>query len=311
MIYNHSVYIYEEISRMMEDGSGIVAFFNKKCGISFPYCGIPLHPHLPLYPPKDYRCIIWHIILPAFLYAEARFIQEYIPQGSHEERLTGHLISEFVSSLRIVKDSFQKVTYELCNKYIPLEFYYKDVSTKGQEKHTGADFAIILHINLPNETERVRCAMFQVKKLPDSNNPKIMKDQQLALINGNKEGGFYCFYDMKTEKTMSPIACMAKEIPIDENYPKNSKTCKLDYILSCKSFPLSYYLVHMMVVKDKYKLSKEFLQLTEAVKFVLRKVPGVKPPRRVLMISIGGLKESKQEIKDFPEILKTKQDKQD
>ena len=56
---------------------------------------------------------LFHILFKAFVYAEARFIQNYIPQNSHEERLTGHLISEYSSALGIVKKAFQEKSFEI------------------------------------------------------------------------------------------------------------------------------------------------------------------------------------------------------
>jgi len=108
---------------------------------------------------------LFQMLFKAFVYAEARFISNYIPQNSNEERLTGHLISEYSSALGVIQKAFHEKARQIYTEDLSLEFSYVDLSSYNREKITGADFGIMFHINLPDYPEEVRTAIFQAKKL--------------------------------------------------------------------------------------------------------------------------------------------------
>lgn len=108
---------------------------------------------------------LFHLLFRAFAYGEYRFVKTFIPQNSHEERLTGHLISELVSALTIAESAFQKQSEQMYGEASRLEFHYADMSANLMERKTGADFALILHVNLPDRPESTRVAVCQAKKL--------------------------------------------------------------------------------------------------------------------------------------------------
>ena len=153
---------------------------------------------------------IIQIILKAFVYSEARFISNYIPQNSHEERLTGHLLSEYSSSLNIIKDTIEKKAYAIYNEMIELDFFYVDLSSNNAEKLTGADFGMLIHFDLPDSPERTIVATFQAKKI--ASNIKIDIKQLNTLIKYFPEGSNYCMYDTNTPQTNSPLVISAKNI---------------------------------------------------------------------------------------------------
>ena len=48
------------------------------------------------------------LFFKALMRAEIRYISRFIPQRSHEERLTGHLISEFGAAIELVRPNFNE-----------------------------------------------------------------------------------------------------------------------------------------------------------------------------------------------------------
>ena len=125
---------------------------------------------------KDERSFenpLFYLLFKAFVYAEIKFVNNYIPQNSNEERLTGHLISEIANSLSIINETFEQKAFELYQTKVDLEFHYADLSSNNKEKYTGADLGLIFHINLPDYQEKVNVAIIQSKKFEDRKSTRL------------------------------------------------------------------------------------------------------------------------------------------
>ena len=131
--------------------------------------GLGLHPMLD-------------IAFAAVARAEIRLSMRFIPQGSHEERLTGSLVSEIEAAIHLASGPFRKQALERYNHERTIDFIYYDLSQGGRiEKHTGADLGIILHIDLPDFPRVIRFAAFQAKKLNRS--AQLEKAQFNSLLS--------------------------------------------------------------------------------------------------------------------------------
>ena len=93
--------------------------------------------------------LFWLLFL-AFAEAEASFVRSFIPQNCHEERLTGHLVSELTASLKTIRSEFENMSVELYGEKKSLDFIYHDLSANRRERITGADLALCIHIDLPD-----------------------------------------------------------------------------------------------------------------------------------------------------------------
>jgi hypothetical protein len=237
---------------------------------------------------------LFHLLFKAFVYAEIRFIDKYIPQNSHEERLTGHLISEIASSLNIITETFEQKAFELYNSKLNLEFYYADLSSNKNEKETGADFGLLFHINLPDYQEKVNVAIMQAKKF--DKNATIDSKQLDKLEKYAEESGYYCFYDMNKERN-SPLIQKADTIKsiLDKNKHKSLQRKEITNHDGYGSIPLSVFLIFDMLNSENENI-KSFANLRQAKEFI------EKPRNRfrnenhqvskVLTVSIGGTSSS-------------------
>jgi len=141
---------------------------------------------------------LYHIMFRSFVSAEQKFITNYIPQNSHEERLTGHLVSELVNSLFILQDTFERLSQKIYEQKVPVEFYYADLSSNNREKDTGSDLGLIFHVNLPDSPETFRVAAIQAKKIKKDGSATINLTQNDTLIKQYNERAYYMFYCILT-----------------------------------------------------------------------------------------------------------------
>ena len=259
---------------------------------------------------------LFHLLFKAFVYAEIKFIVNYIPQNSHEERLTGHLISEIANALYIIKETFEKKAFELYQSKIDLEFYYADLSSNNMEKVTGADLGIIFHINLPDYQEKVNVAIIQSKKF--NNHASIDLKQIETLENFAEESAFYCFYDMNKKDRTSPLIQTAKSITsILGNNTNNvkSKSLKREYITVRYNggVPLSIFLIFDMLNSENNSI-KSFSNIWQAKNFIDNQNKDFQRSicqenkdfklSRVLTVSVGGVTNSKQDLRNISDLFR-------
>ncbi len=192
--------------------------------------------------------IISLLLLRVLIAAEIRFSSKYIPQNSHEERLTGHLLSESIFFLDLAKKEFLKTCRKLFNTEFDLDFHYADVATNSNEAKSGADFGVILIADLPNSPKVIKAFKFQAKKANPSATINIQ--QMESLISGGDEGAFYLFYCMQNEKNtkkgcLSPVVLNAQRckniISTKENKQKTFTLSK--DVIRKKTIPFSAFLM--------------------------------------------------------------------
>ncbi len=308
-----------EINKTLKDKSGLTPFFQRSGRRFFEYLfNYRFHKHFfnMMDPPKATVSLmrelvntnhyfdneLFHILFKAFVYAEARFIQNYIPQNSHEERLTGHLISEYSSALGIVKKTFQQKSLELYNENLSLDFYYADLSSNKREKTTGADFGIMFHINLPDYPTEVRTAIFQAKKF--KSNAVIDIAQCNTLKNYGEEGAYYCFYDMTTEGTSSPLVLHANQISLPSDKTQKTKSYSRDEFFANwdGGIPLSIFLVFNMLSGDNKKYYKTYSNIWQAKGYFDQKENRESNPSKLLIVSVGGLTGGGQDLRELSQL---------
>ena len=248
---------------------------------------------------------LFYLLFKAFVYAEIKFISNYIPQNSHEERLTGHLISEIANSLSIIKETFKEKAFKLYQSDLDLEFHYADLSSNNREKHTGADLGLIFHINLPDYQEKVNVAIIQAKKFNERASINLKQIETLKKYAENS--AFYCFYDMNMKDRTSPLIQRANSITsIFGNNKEDhlSKSLKRDDITGQYGggIPLSIFLIFEMLNPDNSSIIS-FSNIWEAKNFIDNQNQHYKP-ERVLTVSIGGVSKSNQDLRDISSLFR-------
>lgn len=150
-------------------------------------------------------------VFAAFARAEARFSLRFVPQRSHEERLTGSLVSEIEAAIHLASGHFRRQGEERYHEARDVDFIYYDLSRGGRlEKRTGADLGLILHVDLPDWPPLTRYAAFQAKKSDGS--AQIDAYQFDTLRSQFGEAAAYLFYDMGFSTLAPPIVIEASQL---------------------------------------------------------------------------------------------------
>ena len=311
----------KDINSMLKDNIGLCPYFRKNTHRFFErYWDMDYFFHRHFHPKYFHRFLsknglshlrnllndetafenpLFHLLFKAFVYAEIKFINNYIPQNSHEERLTGHLISELANSLNIINETFRQKAFELYSSEVDLAFHYADLSSNNKEKFTGADLGFIFHINLPDYQEKVNVAIIQSKKFNQS--AAIDLKQIETLKKFAEESGYYCFYDMNQQERTSPLIQRANAITsiLGDDQNIMTKSLKRNDITERYDggVPLSVFLIFDMLNPDNENI-KSFSNIWQAKNFIDNKSRDFRLSR-VLTVSVGGVSNSNQDLRDI------------
>ncbi|MBL8745367.1 MAG: hypothetical protein JNK58_03315 [Phycisphaerae bacterium] len=139
------------------------------------------------YEPRALWALFW-----ALAQAEHDFLRLFAPFWSHEERLTGHLLSQVVMQL----DNFGTSWRDLAgaDDSEPLcRITYIDTATAGQEKYSGGDLGLVIHGRYSRHDEFFKAAVLQAKKADWSCTCRVDVSQAERLLM--QAGlGFYLLY---------------------------------------------------------------------------------------------------------------------
>lgn len=199
---------------------------------------------------------LFDILFKSLVRAEIRFISRYIPQKSHEERLTGNLVAELDNSIYLVKDWFREASLELYGQPKEIDFLYYDLSRGGKiEKQTGADLGFIFVIDLPDYPYSVISYILQAKKI--DNGRASLKCEQYETLKSNSTNSCcsYLFYDMSVGSLCSPLVVDAEKYHITDSYKKCKSNQSKSFSVSLENMcsdghPLSLFIISHML-RDK------------------------------------------------------------
>lgn len=177
--------------------------------------------------------------------AEARFSLRFVPQNSHEERLTGNLVSEIEAALFLIRQSFVELSQKHYGEPREIDFLYYDLSRGGTiEKNTGADLAIVLTVDLPDLPRMVRSAAFQAKKVNGS--ATIPKEQYQTLIGQFGDAAEYLFYDMHHQTFLPPMVLPASSFKDKAEKDPSTESFNVTLDEVDNGLPLSLWLLTRM-----------------------------------------------------------------
>jgi hypothetical protein len=156
---------------------------------------------------------MWHLFW-ALTEGTQRFVSNYIQFWSHEERLTGHLITEIVRAAEGGTELFDASALRG-----RVRLYYADVAARSMEARTGADFALIVQVAMVEGGETFKVARFQAKKVGPNGKACVDVDQ-LRILRQTDGLGYYAFYYAPDDRfrLLPPtvVAATAIEPPKDE-----------------------------------------------------------------------------------------------
>jgi hypothetical protein len=160
--------------------------------------------------------------------AEHDFLIRYIPYWSHEERLTGHLVSQLLTRIEDFEPHWAALdSSNQSSDKTHCRIHYVDTATASRETITGADLGLIIQAQLPRQQEYFKAARFQAKKVGKSGSARIDLDQAEKLIAA-KNYGYYLFYHpyAANEWSLPPTVSSATQFTFHvndarENAPKH------------------------------------------------------------------------------------------
>jgi hypothetical protein len=166
--------------------------------------------------------------------AEHDFLLRYVPYWSHEERLTGHLVSQLLTRLEDFEPHWAALdSANQSSDTTHCRIHYVDTATASREAITGADLGLIIQAQLPRQQEYFKAARFQAKKVGKSGSARIDLDQAETLIAA-KHYGYYLFYHpyASNEWSLPPTVSPATRFTLHvndarENTPKQSGAATL------------------------------------------------------------------------------------
>jgi len=241
-------------------------------------------------------------LFQVFASAEFEYCKLDLPQQSHEERLTGHLLSKLYYSLRFSSHSLQGVAMEIYDRDVPIELAYHDLSANRREAITGSDFGIILHVRLPDTPEFVSCASFQAKVLDRKKAYLPVNQAKDQLRFASKRGAYCCFYDLGDNTPFPPAVLSTQVIMEESSQTKGTGKYRIERDkIKQTATPLSMFLLMLMKSVEEGGLGFHCKSLSEAKDFMMNGIgtgmdnrhnqeteyPG---PSRVLTLSIGGMR---------------------
>lgn len=183
------------------------------------------------------------IAFEAFARAEARLGLRFIPQRSHEERLTGHLISELEAAIQMASETFAAEALKRYSEPLHIDFVYSDLSQGGHfEKTTGGDFGLILVIDLPDRPKLIRYAAIQAKRLDGSTS--MDKFQFDTLSSNFGDAAAYLFYDCSFATLAPPMMVSAADMDSRRKAKDDTKSFAADQSFVFQhGLPLSLWLL--------------------------------------------------------------------
>jgi len=127
--------------------------------------------------------------------AEHEFLADFIPYWSHEERLTGHLVSKILDRFRAFQHHWRELDGSSAVDGASQSWFhlkYMDTATSRQESVTGADLGFIVHARLHGRQEFFKAVRFQAKKV---NGESVQIDlDQVKALNARDNLGYFLFY---------------------------------------------------------------------------------------------------------------------
>ena len=190
------------------------------------------------------------LLFKSLIRSEIRFVHRFIPQRSHEERLTGNLVSEMSNSIELIKDLFKVASIEEYGVEKQIDFFYFDMSKGGRlESYTGADLALGFYIDLPDYPKTYKSFVFQAKKLNSSSQLDLKQYQ--TLTNNFSDNSAYLFYDTDFKTLNCPFVLTTNDYNLKNNSEEAIKNHTKSFSISKSNvyngLPLSSFIIFSLL----------------------------------------------------------------
>ncbi|HAU37799.1 MAG TPA: hypothetical protein DCX07_08795 [Phycisphaerales bacterium] len=263
-------------------------FFHRRFGRGYPHPSgffVELLGSPGCFAPEPLWALFW-----AMAAAEHEFVTRFVPYWSHEERLTGHLVSLMVNRLETLASSW----HELCAgssdaRESRCSIYYADTATARRESTTGADLGIIVHANLFGREEFFKVVRLQAKKVGASGQARIDLDQAKAML-GRKGLGYYMLYHAWEESgwNLAPTIVSASRFEDDIKKAQEQKSSRTLGEVSAEGRSAGFDFASFITFALMDEGSEQGVLVRDPCSAGHVIMGGTPAPSRVLVITLGG-----------------------
>ncbi len=159
------------------------------------------------YDPRPVWALFW-----ALAKAEHEFLRRYVPFWSHEERLTGHLVSQIVERAEEFGVYWSALSSGITDRP-ECRLWYADTAAGRRERATGADLGVVVQGRFSGGAEFFKVARFQAKKLDRPGYLRVDLEQLEHLLLGENLG-YYLLYHRLADGawTLPPTVASAQGV---------------------------------------------------------------------------------------------------
>ena len=229
--------------------------------------------------------------------AELAFATRYVPMWSHDERLTGHLVSQVIERMEEFQPHWLELDRASGAPESTLNIWYADVAAGRLEKETGADLGLILHASYRGQSEFFKVVRVQAKKVGTSGSARI-DVAQARVLTARDNLGYYVFYHgpdkdgWQLPPTVQSSAAVWNRIPSEIKEQKNMQPARVrgsDGVASVgvreRGWDFAAFLAFS--VSDLGATVGVPANTPEDAVTTLMRGVGLPPPSRVVVITLG------------------------
>lgn len=166
---------------------------------------------------------IWALFWAA-VEASGKFHDIYVPYWSHEERLTGHLVTQLLERIDDFHASWASLADDGGSPQTGMRLAYFDTAASRREALTGADLGLVIHGNIGGSGEFFKVVKLQAKKANAKGKCRIDLDQ-IGPLTSIPNLGYHLFYHFAdaTSGTPAPTVCAAAEFMRDAEAARKNR----------------------------------------------------------------------------------------
>lgn len=268
--------------------------------------------------PESFRPFpIWSLFW-SMAKAEHRFLNRFLPFWSHEERLTGHLVSQMMERFKEFSTDWQGLARIQCqDNDSSCAIIYADTSANRQEALTGSDFAVIFDVRFPKHDPYLKVVRFQAKKACSSSTAIVDLQQLRQLLKTDRLVYFLFYHACESDAwSLPPTVMSAADVQKhldkaeqERNRKGNAETVPTEKgkgTIKLNEWPGQYDFASFLTFAQADPRSEHGIFVRSATEAIRTACSGPTPdgsdgpPRRILVFTLG----EPSAADDWPEQLR-------
>lgn len=241
--------------------------------------------------------------------SEHQFSIRFLPFWSHEERLTGHFISQLCERIEEFAIHWSSLAGNDPQRSW-LDVWYADTAAGNREKDTGADLGLIIHGQYAGDEEFYKVARFQVKKVPSGNTARIDLNQTKVLLRSEGLGHYLFFHgqdhqDWRRPPSVAPTTAFEHNLRQAEKALAEGKSPRKElgdeHIQNVDNSSYDFATFITFALADP---AADFGAFARSKSTAVRLLMGGGPPSRLAVISLGAPVQSTEWLHEMTEYVR-------